>query len=77
MADAGADPHPGRPLDPELHGDGVGDHEADAANVAGETLGAFRNHLMASAPYVRTIRTDRAMPIPWSCKNTMISRTTY
>ena len=37
MPDAGADPDHGRLLDAELHGDGVGRHEADATDVAGET----------------------------------------
>lgn len=77
MADAGADPHEGRPLDPELHGDGIGDHEADATDVAGETVGALRNDLMASAPYVRNIRTARAVSTLWPYRIIVISRTTF
>ena len=45
MADAGADPDHGRLLDAELHGDRIGRHEADAADVAGEPVGVLRHHL--------------------------------
>ena len=45
MADAGADPDHGRLLDAELHGDGVCRHEADAADVADETIGVLRHDL--------------------------------
>ena len=45
IADARADPDHGRLLDAELHRDGVGGHEADAADVAGEPVGVLRHHL--------------------------------
>ena len=45
MADARPDPDHGCLLDAEFHGDGVGRHEADAADVAGEPVGVLRHDL--------------------------------
>ena len=45
MADTGADPDHRRLLDAEPHGDGVGGHEADAADVPGKAVGVLRHHL--------------------------------
>ena len=41
----GADPHYGRLLDAELHGDRVGGLEADAADVARQAIGVFGHDL--------------------------------
>jgi len=51
MADAGADPDHRRLLDAELHRNGVGRHEADAADVADEPIRVLRHHLRG----IRTI----------------------
>ena len=45
IADARADPDHGRLLDAELHCDGVGGHETDAADVACEAVRVLRHHL--------------------------------
>ena len=45
IADARADPDHGRLLDAELHRDGVGGHEADAADIPGEPVGVLRHDL--------------------------------
>jgi hypothetical protein len=45
VGNTSADPHHGGLLDAELHGDGVGGLEADAADVARQALRILRHHL--------------------------------
>ena len=45
IADARANPDHGRLRDAELHRDGVGGHETDAADVAREAVRVLRHHL--------------------------------
>ncbi len=45
IGDASTHPDHGRLFDAELHGDGVGRLEADAADVAGQPVGVFRHDL--------------------------------
>ena len=45
IADARAHPDHGRLLDAELHRDGVGGHETDAADIAREAVRVLRHHL--------------------------------
>jgi len=72
-----ADPHHGGLLDAELHRDGVGGLETDAADVARQAIRIFGHDLdgVWAVGLVDVHCPCRAVPTPWLCKKTMISRT--
>ena len=73
-------PHPrhGGLLNAELHRNGVGGLRPDAADVARQPVRVLSHDLDGvGAVGLEKMRTARAVPTPWLCRNTMISRTAF
>ena len=77
VGDAGADPDHRGLLDAEFHGDRIGGPEADAANIARQSIGVLGHHLhrIGAVGLVDSDRTSRADAV--RCRKTMMSRTTF